>query len=227
MRAVQYGAHASIISSIWFETRGMIVVFPLPPLLSLSLTLSVISLPLIGTRALGVNANVRAANDADRSGGAVVIFHPRRDERLLVRVPLAFYPYLWMHQWRIGRGCFLITYHITPLQSSSLGGGRGMGDRVFFQIENAARIRVLSWLSVPASPSLWLDRNREQKETAGNRDPGSSHSSSTRKRGRERGREAGRSRWIALNRVLRLVKHTAWIRWMRDEFSRFPASRAR
>ena len=76
MRAVQYGAHASIISSIWFETRGMIVVFPLPPLLSLSLTLSVISLPLIGTRALGVNANVRAANDADRSGGAVVIFHP-------------------------------------------------------------------------------------------------------------------------------------------------------
>lgn len=194
---------------------------------SLSLSLFVISLPLIGTRALGVNANVRAANDADRSGGAVVIFHPWRDERLLVRVPLAFYPYLWMHQWRIGRGCFLITYHITPLQSSSLGGGRGMGDRVFFQIENAARIRVLSWLSVPASPSLWLDRNREQKETAGNRDPGSSHSSSTRKRGRERGREAGRSRWIALNRVLRLVKHTAWIRWMRDEFSRFPASRAR
>lgn len=44
---------------------------------------------------------------------------------------------------------------------------------------------------------------------------------------REGEREAGRSRWIALNRVLRLVKHTAWIRWMRDEFSRFPASRAR
>lgn len=90
----------------------------------------------------GVNANVRAPNDVDRSGGAV-IFHPRLPTRRAPRV----LPHLRMHQWRIGRGCFLITCHNSPPTRPSPrihGEGWAIKQRVFFQIENAACIRALS-----------------------------------------------------------------------------------
>lgn len=188
----------------------MIAAFSLPPPRNIFLSLEP-----------GVNANVRAPNDVDRSGGAV-IFHPRLPTRRAPRV----LPHLRMHQWRIGRGCFLITCHNSPPTRPSTR--RGMGDQAtgFFS-DRKRRVYtrvIIATRRLRALGVTLIRSNREQKETAGNRDPGSSHSSSTRKGGKER----GRSRWIALNRVLRNWWNTAWIRWMPgEEFSRFPASRPR